>query len=552
MQTRRRVPNLFSLSMVDVLCCALGCVILLWLVNSREARHNGEKAGQSKSQLDKTALELAQMIDERDQVKDQLKDASGKLTSTQAALSQAKSETAKLQADIAALLNVKKDLLAQVKTKDATNTDLNKQVASLDEQLKSLQELLTNKELALKKANENWLAAKDLAKLLGDKLGDADKRAKNLTDQLGLSEKQAKDLLAKLGLTEEQLKKKTGEITESDLAMAKLLADARESKTLIEQLRNLVKSYKDKADTTADKLAESQGKVADLNKDLEKKKIKLDDLLRDLQEVAKLKKDLEEVAKLKAALEEQLKNSNLNLDKVNVDLAQLKMEKLELLLKAAKAKEESANRFAGIELTGKKVIFLVDTSGSMGMLDSKNADEKKWPTVCDIIGKIMRSLPEATHYQVITFADKVTYPLGSNYKGKWLLYDPKHSPDFVVTQMRKLKPQGGTSMYPAFEEAFQYKIGGLDTIYLISDGLPDPPDEDIPPAIRKLTPTQQSAYFCNEVRQQLKTVWNTPVKGKTPVRINAIGFYFDSPEVGAFLWALSRDNDGNFVGMSKP
>ena len=36
------------------------------------------------------------------------------------------------------------------------------------------------------------------------------------------------------------------------------------------------------------------------------------------------------------------------------------------------------------------------------------------------------------------------------------------------------------------------------------------------------------------------------------VRINSVGFIFESPEVGAFLWALSRDNDGSFVGMSKP
>jgi hypothetical protein len=36
------------------------------------------------------------------------------------------------------------------------------------------------------------------------------------------------------------------------------------------------------------------------------------------------------------------------------------------------------------------------------------------------------------------------------------------------------------------------------------------------------------------------------------VRINSIGFFYESPEVGAFLWALSRENDGSFVGMSKP
>jgi hypothetical protein len=146
----------------------------------------------------------------------------------------------------------------------------------------------------------------------------------------------------------------------------------------------------------------------------------------------------------------------------------------------------------------------------------------------------------------------VSYPLGETYKRKWLVYDAKNSADFVVDKLAKIKPQGATSMYPAIDEAFLYKIGGLDTIYLISDGLPDPPEDEIPASVKKLTPSQQSAHFCNEVRQKLKSDWNAPVKGKPPVRINAVGFFFDSPEVGAFLWALARENDGNFVGMSKP
>src|SRR6476659_6677097 len=37
MALRHRVPTVFSIYMVDVLCCALGCVILLWQVNYQEA-----------------------------------------------------------------------------------------------------------------------------------------------------------------------------------------------------------------------------------------------------------------------------------------------------------------------------------------------------------------------------------------------------------------------------------------------------------------------------------------------------------------------------------
>ena len=32
----------------------------------------------------------------------------------------------------------------------------------------------------------------------------------------------------------------------------------------------------------------------------------------------------------------------------------------------------------------------------------------------------------------------------------------------------------------------------------------------------------------------------------------AAEFFYESPDLGAFLWALARENEGSFVGMSKP
>ena len=40
MRVRHRIPSIFNLSMVDVLCCSLGCVILLWLINLRDAKQH--------------------------------------------------------------------------------------------------------------------------------------------------------------------------------------------------------------------------------------------------------------------------------------------------------------------------------------------------------------------------------------------------------------------------------------------------------------------------------------------------------------------------------
>ena len=131
-------------------------------------------------------------------------------------------------------------------------------------------------------------------------------------------------------------------------------------------------------------------------------------------------------------------------------------------------------------------------------------------------------------------------------------FDPKTSVDKITKALADVKPKGNTNMYAAFDTAFKLKGDGLDTIYLFSDGLPNVGAGLSPETARTMKETEQTAVLCQHVRKTLKTTWNKGPMGKSPVRINAVGFFYESPDVGAFLWALSRENDGGFVGMSRP
>ena len=53
MQIRHRTPTIFSIYMVDVLCCALGCVVLMWQYNLNEAE---ERAAAERAALESLAL----------------------------------------------------------------------------------------------------------------------------------------------------------------------------------------------------------------------------------------------------------------------------------------------------------------------------------------------------------------------------------------------------------------------------------------------------------------------------------------------------------------
>src|SRR2546426_12353204 len=75
MQARHRIPSIFNLSMVDVLCCALGCVILLWLINLREAKQRAVAVGETSQrleaaqrQLDEAKSHVVSLTAERDEM----------------------------------------------------------------------------------------------------------------------------------------------------------------------------------------------------------------------------------------------------------------------------------------------------------------------------------------------------------------------------------------------------------------------------------------------------------------------------------------------------
>jgi hypothetical protein len=148
------------------------------------------------------------------------------------------------------------------------------------------------------------------------------------------------------------------------------------------------------------------------------------------------------------------------------------------------------------------------------------------------------------------FSAKASFLLGN--EGSWIEFDPVTSTGRVAEALAAVKPVGNTDMYAGFEAAFRYRPLGLDTIYVFSDGLPNVGMGLTAAAAQTLRETERAEILSKYVRQTLRTSWNRTLAGEARVRINTIGFFFESPDVGAFLWALARENDGSFVGMSKP
>lgn len=446
MRTRHKPPSLVSMWMLDVFCCALGCVTLLWLLSTREA----------------------------------------------------KSQAARNADAVTLLARTEGDLKARQAELIATRADLDRTKRKLNADLEDLQ--------------ARYLAT----------AAERDANAERLSSA-------AADLTT----------------TKSDLLRATTKAT---------ELNDLLARKQKAADAAATKLSASEQAAAELAKLLREKTRERDDSALQAKKAQDQLDDLD--AKLKtAALAADAATANLaamrksgdELASARVTIIDLQGQKAKLADKFDKLKAETDSRFAGIALTGRRVVFLVDISGSMKLIDDKTPAPDKWPTVVETLAKVMRSLAELEQFQVILFSRDAKPLLGPG----WHAYRGEASVSEVRAALMKVNPDGDTNMYDALDLAFRLRPSGLDTVYLLSDGLPTSGPGLTPEQERTVSSSERSDRLSKHILRTLRTTWNHPVGG-TRVRINAVGFFFESPEVGAFLWALARDNDGSFVGMSKP
>jgi len=462
MRHRHRTPSIFSMSMLDVLCCALGAVILLMLLNFVTAYNKAQALSISEKELKQSTREF--------------KDSQASLQLTKSDLSTSMELIDSLRAQVNKLTGEVNSARSMASTERST----------LEARLKKLDQELTTTRSLLKQAE--------------------------------IDRESAEALLA-----------------EARTGRQEAMKDAKSA-------RSELSKQNEKLSATADRIPELQKTLSDSMKRSEKAQDRIVALEGDLQNLRKML----EQAGLKLATTEKEKQAAL-------DLAKLDAETLRKLLDEQQATsgrlrtqlQIASNRFAGIDLAGKRVICLVDMSGSMGAVDSNTLEPTKWPTVCQTVQQVLKSLPDVEKFQIIVFSDKNDYPMGK--PGEWIDFDRSKSPDAVLAALTKVKPEGNTQMYGAFETAFSYRSKGLDAIYLFSDGLPN-----IGPGLPANPPTDelvQGTMLGNHLRDAIKKQWNTV----TPkVRIHAIGFFYESPALGAFLWGMTRENGGNFVGMSKP
>ena len=142
-----------------------------------------------------------------------------------------------------------------------------------------------------------------------------------------------------------------------------------------------------------------------------------------------------------------------------------------------KVASSSSSGFYGIPLTGERIVFVVDRSGSMEFASgwdlpeiAQNA-EKAGNREIDVaewqIKSALMQLPDGKHFSIVFFADTIE---------KNMIFSPAFTELNAESRAKASKfvegwkPFGGTDLHTALKKALAYE--GVDTIFLLSDGSP--------------------------------------------------------------------------------
>lgn len=200
----------------------------------------------------------------------------------------------------------------------------------------------------------------------------------------------------------------------------------------------------------------------------------------------------------------------------------------------------------GLKLGGDRVLILLDASASMMDRTIVNvirrsfmpADRKrqsaKWKQAVSIVDWLTARLPRSSQYQVYAFNTEVNSAVAGTL-GQWLKVSDLVQLDGAVDAVRRIAPEGGTSLHKAFAAARALKPAP-DNIFLITDGLPT----------QGLNPPRFSTKVSGKERGDLFDEALKQLPGGIP--INTILLPMEGDPAAAFAyWALAINSQGSFL-----
>lgn len=217
---------------------------------------------------------------------------------------------------------------------------------------------------------------------------------------------------------------------------------------------------------------------------------------------------------------------------------------------AVRAREGEGRRqyLTGMDVRGKRILVLMDTSASMldetvlNVILRRNRSEAsrqqapKWRWALNAVDWLSTQIPETAQFQVYSFNTQVDSVVGGT-TGRWLRVGDGKQLNSAIGELRDQVPQGGTSLTRAFEAAAKLSPQP-DNIYLLTDGLPTQGSK-----IRggTVNPNERINFFNQAVRRLPRSA---------AVHVMLFPMEGDASAAGAF-WQLAQTTGGSFMTPSR-
>ena len=245
--------------------------------------------------------------------------------------------------------------------------------------------------------------------------------------------------------------------------------------------------------------------------------------------------------------------STVELDQLKLNIKQLEEQKKQLQADLKDRGDDvrrlvgEGNReyLTGLKLDGKRILILLDVSGSMlddtivniirfrNMRDGLKRNAPKWVQTMRMVDWLTARFPRDSQYQIYLFNTE-TRALLPGLAGKWLDVGNKAELNSMIEALGKVVPEGGTNLEKAFAA-----IGKLrprpDNVYLITDGLPTQGSRRIRGST--ITGKQRLDLFTRAVKQ---------VPGGVPLNVILTPLEGD-PSAAFAYWRLAMSTNGAFL-----
>lgn len=410
---KQREISVFSISFIDVFCCALGAMILIFVINSQHLNSTVNTT------VEKYRQKAAEAKKERN-------------------LARKSREDAQKARDMA---NEARNI-AEYAEKEA----LHSKFLAEQSQRKALE-----KAHAAEKALQQAQAAKNQAQVAMEKLHKAQMRSQIVNQDLQrknqLLEEKNKALEA---ITQQK------EITNKELQ--ELMAQYKKLQALYDVSQKARDELRENATEVASKNKELQQKVDDINEQKIIAQKQLDEINAASEKIEKQNKSL--ITRL-STKEKQLTEIEAQIQKREQEIKE-KEDAIEALEKTLQNKGDKS--LFGIKLKYKRIVFLLDKSGSIIANHWKKV-------IIDTCGEVLQHC-EVEEFSIIAFSSNMRfYP---SKKGLMAAGDDLNKNRAMFWLKKKLRFGGSTYVHEALKIAYE-DYGDLDAIFLLTDGLPYAP-----------------------------------------------------------------------------